>query len=93
MATLTHTHTRTHLTITPANPFLACAQCGQRVERFHASDCGCGCEPEEYPEFSRPVNFPCGHHADYNDLCPSWSPVDGCTCLAVLGYVPHPAAI
>lgn len=37
-------------------------------------------------------NEPCGHQADFNDLCPSWSPVDGCRCQAHLGYVPHPPA-
>lgn len=91
MAVLTHTHTRTHLTITPANPFLACAECGKRAERFHAPDCGC--DREDWPDFSEPLNFPCGHHADYNDLCPSWGPVDGCQCREHLGYVPHPAVL
>lgn len=92
MATLTHTFTRTHITFTPANPFLACAVCGKRAEAFH--DDACGCDPENYPDFSQPINFPCMHaSADYDDLCPSWSPVDGCTCLAVLGSVPHPAVL
>jgi hypothetical protein len=85
VATLTRTHTRTHLAITPANPFLACAECGKRAEGFHDDRCGCDIE--------RPVNFPCEHYAAYDDLCPSWSPVDGCTCLAHLGYVPHPAVL
>lgn len=88
MATLTRTHTRTHITFAPANPFLACAVCGKRVEAFH--DDACGCEPDGCP----PINFPCMHaSADYDDLCPSWGPVDGCTCLAVLGHVPHPAVL
>ena len=30
---------------------------------------------------------------DYDDLCPSWGPVDGCQCLAHLGHVPHPAEL
>lgn len=39
-------------------------------------------------------NVPCGHTADYEAVCPSWSPVDGCTCdekatLGVIGYYPH----
>ena len=85
MATLTRTYTRTHIMITPANPFLACAACGKRVEAFHDDRCGCGIE--------RPVNFPCEHAAGYDDLCPSWGPVDGCTCLEVLGRVDHPAVL
>lgn len=26
------------------------------------------------------VLVPCGCQSDYDDLCPSWGPVDGCTC-------------
>jgi hypothetical protein len=86
MPTLTHTYTRTHLVITPANPYLACAQCGKRAEAFHdGANCGCG--------ITRPMNMPCMHHGDYGDLCPSWSPVDGCCCLAHLGHVPHPSVL
>jgi hypothetical protein len=76
------THTRTHLVITPANPFLACATCGKRAEAFR-----CGCEE------SGPVNLPYWHRGGYDDLCPSWSPVDGCRCLEYLGFVPHPAVL
>lgn len=32
---------------------------------------------------------PCGHHATYTDQCPSWGPVDGCSCQEHLGYVSH----
>ena len=85
MATLTRTYTRTHIMITPANPFLACAGCGKRAEQFHDDRCGCDIE--------RPVTFPCEHAAGYDDLCPSWGPVDGCTCLEVLGRVDHPAVL
>lgn len=86
MSTLTRTHTRTHLVITPANPFLACGTCGKRVEAFHDDRCGCHLG-------GRPVNMPCFHEGEYRDLCPSWGPVDGCQCLAHLGYVPHPAVL
>lgn len=24
--------------------------------------------------------IPCGHQGTYTDVCPSWSPVDGCNC-------------
>lgn len=34
-------------------------------------------------------NRPCGHRADFLNACPSWSPVDGCTCLSTLGRVLH----
>lgn len=85
VATLTHTRTRTHIVITPANPFLACGTCGKRAEAFHDDRCGCG--------ETGPVNMPCFHRGDYDDLCPSWGPVDGCQCLAHLGHVPHPAVL
>lgn len=85
MSTLTVTHTRTHLVITPANPFLACSTCGKRAEAFHGDRCGCG--------ETRPVNMPCGHYGGYDDLCPSWGPVDGCRCLEALGHVPHPTEL
>jgi hypothetical protein len=87
MATLTVTHTRTHATITPANPFLACRQCGKRAGQFHDPACGC-----ELSGGLQPL-MPCFHRADYDDLCPSWGPADGCQCLAHLGYVPHPAVL
>jgi len=85
MATITRTHTRSHLTIEPANPFLACAVCRKRVEAFHDDRCGC--------DNTMPMNLPCEHNAGYDNLCPSWGPVDGCTCLAVLGSVEHPAVL
>jgi hypothetical protein len=33
--------------------------------------------------------IPCGHRQSYESVCPSWSPVDGCTCQVALGYTPH----
>jgi len=82
---VTVTHTRTHIVITPANPFLACTVCGKRAESFHDDRCGCG--------EMRPMNLPCGDVGGYDDLCPSWGPVDGCQCLSHLGHVPHPAVL
>lgn len=55
---------RTTTRITPANPHLACDECGERVEQF---DAGVG----------PPTNRPCGHHAGYTNTCPEWGPVDG----------------
>jgi hypothetical protein len=89
VATLTHTHTRVHLMLTPANPFLACRSCGKRAEEFHDDRCGSECHLSEGPL----TVFPCGHQDGYDDLCPSWGPVDGCTCLEVLGRVDHPAVL
>jgi hypothetical protein len=85
-ATLTHTFTQTHNVIKLANPFLACGTCGKCVEARHDDRCGCD---DEGPL----LLFPCCHRGEYRDLCPSWSPVDGCTCLKVLGHVPHPAEL
>ena len=35
------------------------------------------------------TNMPCEHQADFNSVCPSWSPVDGCLCQEQLGSVNH----
>lgn len=73
------TYTRTHEVITPANPYLVCCGCGRKVDYWWVD--------------GPPVNFPCGHRADYQSLCPSWGPVDGCQCAGHLGYVPHPVVV
>jgi hypothetical protein len=75
------THTRTHIYVSFANPYLRCDQCGQPVPRWH-DDARCGCNGGFW-------NEPCGHVAGVTSVCPSWSPVDGCCCLEHLGYVPH----
>ena len=82
-------HTRVHLTITPANPFLACSACGKRAEEFHDGRCGEECHLSEGPL----TVFPCGHRGGYDNLCASWGPVDGCRCAAAFGDVPHPAVL
>jgi len=33
--------------------------------------------------------IPCGHNGGYEHVCPSWGPVDGCTCADVFGAVFH----
>lgn len=58
------TRTRTYTVTKYANPFLRCTGCGEKVE---------GRRDDTYR------NYPCGHR-DYNSICYSWSPVDGCTC-------------
>lgn len=69
---MTATHTRTHVYTAFANPHLTCAQCGLLVPRWHNPDT-CGCTGPHW-------NAPCGHTAEVVSNCPSWSPVDGCTC-------------
>jgi hypothetical protein len=83
---LTATHTRTHVFVEFANPFLACDACGRRVPEWHSPEqCGCGQEGWE--------NEPCGHQAGVTSACPSWGPVDGCLCAEILGSVSHPAVL
>ena len=65
------TYTRTVNTIDPASPYLICVQCGAWVDHF--SHTGEGQGPSR--------NQPCDHRADYANVCPSWSPVDGCNCM------------
>lgn len=74
-------YTRTHVFISFANPYLVCGQCQGPVPRWHNND-KCGCR-------ERCWNDPCGHVAEAVSVCPSWGPVDGCTCREVLGSVGH----
>lgn len=74
------THTRMHVYVTFANPFLVCDECGIGVERWH-NEQACGC----HGGYSL---SPCGH-VGVTSLCPSWSPVDGCRCAEHLGIVEH----
>lgn len=86
---LTVTHTRTHVHVTFADPYLQCDQCKAWVDAWHNAEV-CGCFNGEWP------NLPCGHQAGATSACPSWGPVDGCDCQRVLGHVPHgqpPASI
>lgn len=48
-----------------ADPYKQCGQCKAWVDGFNETNNHL---------------VPCGHHADYIDLCPSWSPVTGCGC-------------
>ncbi len=60
--------------IQPANPYLYCTKCGSSITQFD------NVSVNEGPLLLQP----CGHRAlrvdSYRDACPSWSPVDGCTC-------------
>lgn len=53
-----------------------CDECGAWVEGYVET------EHAEHGE-----NWPCRHRG-YGDVCPSWSPVDGCVC-AKYGYPEH----
>lgn len=67
-------HTRTHTTVTFANPHLHCDECGLPVTGWHdPHQCGCA---------SATANRPCGHAAGATSVCPSWSPIDECACPA-----------
>jgi len=50
-----------------ADPYKKCVECGRWVNGAVE-----GIGPL--------VLVPCGHRSDYRDVCPSWSPIDGCTC-------------
>lgn len=79
--TMTHTHTRTHVYIEFANPYLACDVCGEWVVGWHNPD-KCGCD-------TFVANAPCACRVGSTSRCPSWNPVDGCACMAHLGSVGH----
>lgn len=76
------THTRTHVLVNFADPFLVCSKCRRRVTGYHSPE-HCGCDAEWW-------NVPCEHNGGVTSLCPSWGPTDGCQCLRHLGVVPHP---
>lgn len=83
MPTVTRTHTRTHVYVKFADPYLTCDECGGWVTSWHDPD-RCGDTEDE-----RSWNLPCEHTAGTTSECPSWGPVNGCQCLAHLGYVDH----
>lgn len=66
--TLTHTYTRTWNTVEFADPYKKCRQCNDWVDGYLDMPTG------------RLTLVPCEHESDYRNVCPSWSPVDGCGC-------------
>jgi hypothetical protein len=71
---MTTTHVRTHVLVGFANPYLVCDTCKGTVRYWHDPDrCSSKCES---PAF----NSPCKDELGVTSICPSWSPVDGCTC-------------
>lgn len=75
------THTRTHVHVGTANPYLACERCGHWASGFHDPD-RCGCDAGYWL-------VPCRHVTGMTSQCPSWSPVNGCRCREFLGHVVH----
>ena len=71
-----YTYTETYNTIDFADPFKVCEVCGEWVTGVLCVTRG------PWP------NLPC-EHVGYRDVCPSWGPVDGCSCQKSLGHVPH----
>jgi hypothetical protein len=67
--TMTATHTRTHTLVRFANPYLRCVDCWAPVTGYRPG-------PNGY-------SVPCGHDVATVPTCPSWGPVDGCTCTPV----------
>ena len=72
--TVTTTHTRTHVLVGFANPYLVCDKktCKKKVPYWHDPD-RCGCTQVAF-------NSPCEHEFGVTSTCPTWSPVDGCMC-------------
>jgi hypothetical protein len=64
---VTRTHTRTFNATTFADPYKKCLACGDWID---------GALDAQGPL----VLVPCEHRSGYRDVCPSWSPVDGCWC-------------
>lgn len=75
---MNRTHTRTHVVVTFSDPFLVCDQCRKPVAAWHDND-RCGCTATFW-------NDPCGCVAGVTSRCPSWGPVDGCTCPDPVGH-------
>lgn len=69
---MTVSRTRTHTKIMFANPHLRCDGCGGPVPSWH-DNLKCRCTENYW-------NNPCRHTAGITSACPSWNPVDGCTC-------------
>lgn len=69
------THTSTYNTINFADPYKQCLYCNGWIT-------GVLVAPGPL------ILVPCEHQSHYRDVCPSWGPVDGCTCNPVDHPVP-----
>ncbi len=59
-----------------ADPYKQCGQCGGWIDGAVLVALG------------RQILLPCEHRGPYVDVCPSWSPVDGCGCAAYTAQHP-----
>lgn len=57
-----------------ANPYLQCTNCGRAVIGFI---------------LKTGILAPCGHFTAADSACPTWSPVDGCTCPHLGDHFPE----
>lgn len=57
-----------------ANPYMKCGACKAFVDGYDEMD---------------NAMVPCGHIVNASSVCPSWGPVDGCSCLEHLGVINH----
>lgn len=73
---MAQTFTRTYNTVRFADPHKQCLRCGGWID---------GVLDKPGPL----VLVPCEHESDYRDVCPSWGPVDGCTCVEMPGVDPR----
>jgi hypothetical protein len=60
-----------------ADPYKVCRTCGQWITGVDESGPRTG------------WTVPCHHSGSYDDVCPSWSPVDGCQCVQRYGERDH----
>lgn len=72
---MSHTRTRAFTVTEFADPYKTCNNCGAWITGV----------TNEIPF----RNYPCLHGGGYTDQCPSWGPIDGCSCIDHLGHVPH----
>lgn len=75
---LTGTYTRTSTTTIFADPYKRCQQHGGWID---------GMLDVPGPL----ILVPCEHESDYDSMCPSWGPVDGCSCPAGTHLMRPPA--
>jgi hypothetical protein len=77
-----HTYVQTYTIRRFADPYKRCRTCGEWIEGV-----------QEWSGSLSDTNHPCGHPLGYDDLCPSWGPVDGCTCPPGSHAVPPNGAV
>ena len=74
--TLTHTYVAVYNERRFADPYHVCNACGGWITGMLDNP-------------GRPLVMPCEHDLGCESVCPSWGPVDGCTCAAMFGRPSH----